>query len=111
MTVFSEFFRIAKWRKDRRSLPRTSEPALLLITRSGCFETLDWSLGGCLIEVAHSTYKVGNQIEGTLEIANSGEQGEFLAEVVRVKEPDEVGLRWLEVSIHLFAEMASVKSV
>jgi hypothetical protein len=44
-----------------------------------------------------------------MEIRGSNERGEFLAEVVRAKDSGEFGLRWLEVSVNLFAEMASVK--
>jgi hypothetical protein len=109
MAGLSEILNLSRWRKDRRIHPRTELPTLMLIASWRRFEARDWSLGGCLIEAPPGAFKVGDHVEGKMEIRGSNERGEFLAEVVRAKDSGEFGLRWLEVSVNLFAEMASVK--
>lgn len=97
------------WRRERRGHPRLHAPGLVLIAEWKRFEARDWSLGGCLIDAPPGTYTRGQRIEGTLEIRGQDERGEFLAEIVRVNEGGELGLRWLEISGNLFALMATIK--
>lgn len=102
-------FRFPWWRRERRLQPRTRTPSLTLIVDHRFYPTLDWSLGGCRIKGAPGTYKVGDRLEGGLDLSGFQEPGEFVAEVVRAGDQGELGLRWLEITRNLFRAMVTVK--
>ncbi len=105
----SGLFRFPWWRRERRLQPRTRTPSLTLIVNHHFYPALDWSLGGCRIRTAPGAYRVGDRIDGGLDLSGFGEPGEFIAEVARADELGEVGLRWLEITRNLFTAMVSIK--
>jgi hypothetical protein len=107
--VITRLFSFPWWRRERRAHARIHLPALVLVIGRNRYPALDWSLGGCRIEVESGESKLGDRIEGTLVLDGHRERGEFLAEVMRAGDGGDLGLRWLEISGSLFAAMAQVK--
>jgi hypothetical protein len=91
-------------RTERRKYQRTDKPPLALRVAGQKYRALDWSLGGCRINDDTSRFRVKQQIEGRLDLDGPG-RGEFIAEVVRVGDNGDVGLRWLELPPDLFIAM------
>ena len=92
---------------ERRQHPRTDQPKLTLRVEGQTYETVDWSLGGCRINGATAPFRLRQHIHGHLQLEGAEEQGEFVAEVVRIVDNGDVGLRWLELSPHLFMTVAA----
>jgi len=82
-------------------------PKLTLRFADRKYKTVDWSLGGCRINGDAAQFRVRQRIEGRLQIEGAEERGEFIAEVVRVGDNGDIGLRWLELSPHIFMTVAA----
>ena len=95
--------------RDRRVHSRFSYPALLLEIDGKRFKTADWSLGGFRINCYHQTVEIGDRLTGTIKSINSSGQGTFVAEVVRIAETGDIGLRLLEITPAVFIAMAGLK--
>jgi len=92
---------------ERRQHPRTDQPRLTLRFDGQKYETVDWSLGGCRIKGEAAQFRLRQHIQGHLQLDGADERGEFMAEVVRIVENGDVGLRWLELSPHIFMTVAA----
>src|SRR5258708_37708394 len=77
-------------------------PPLALRVGGQKYRALDWSLGGCRINDGTSRFRLKQQVEGRLDLEGPEARGEFIAEVVRVGDNGDVGLRWLEFPPDLF---------
>ena len=104
MTV-GNFLRDSLGLAERREHPRTDLPKLTLRFGGQKFKTVDWSLGGCRINGDASQFQIKQRIQGRMQLEGAEGRGDFLAEVVRVVENGDVGLRWLELSPHIFMAM------
>ena len=93
---------------ERRQHPRTDQPKLMLRFDGQKYQTVDWSLGGARIKAnGGPALQVRQHIQGQLQLEGADERGEFMAEVVRVGENGDIGLRWLELSPHIFMTVAA----
>jgi hypothetical protein len=91
---------------ERRLHPRSHEPVLKLTVGRQSYLALDWSLGGCRIKAEPGEFKHKQKLEGRVTLAGPNpSRGEFVAEVVRVTDSGEIGLRWLELSAHLVVSL------
>jgi hypothetical protein len=94
---------------DRRAHPRRRDPAITLVVDGRRIETVDWSLGGCNLvatEVGAGPFRPRDTITGTLRLARVPD-GQFVAEIARLTDDGELGLRWLEISTATFAAMSA----
>lgn len=98
---------------ERRAHRRFSYPALQLEIDGKRFKTTDWSLGGFRINGYINGYrgvpKIGDRLSGHIKSLNSSAPGTFVAEVVRIAETGEIGLRLLEITPAVFLAMAGLK--
>jgi len=92
-------------RTERRKHRRTGTPPLALRVGGQKYRALDWSLGGCRINDGTSRFRLKQQVEGRLDLEGPEARGEFIAEVVRVGDNGDVGLRWLELPPDLFVAL------
>src|SRR3954470_3328730 len=91
---------------ERRLHPRLNDPVLKLKIEKRTYVALDWSLGGCRIATTAGEFKLKQKLEGHVTLAGPNPQsGEFVAEVVRLTDKGEVGLRWLELSAQLVVSL------
>jgi PilZ domain len=94
---------------DRRVHRRYSQPPLHLEIDGKRFKTTDWSLGGFRIQGYQEAVAVGGRLTGQIKSFNSSGPGTFVAEVVRIAESGEIGLRLLEITPAIFVAMARLK--
>jgi PilZ domain len=94
---------------ERRAHRRFSYPALQLEIDGKRFKTTDWSLGGFRITGYRGAPKIGDRLSGQIKSLNSSAPGTFVAEVVRIAETGEIGLRLLEITPAVFLAMAGFK--
>jgi hypothetical protein len=94
---------------DRRVHRRFSHPPLHLEIDGKRFTTTDWSLGGFRIDGYREPLAVGARLTGQIQFINPNSPGTFVAEVVRIAETGEVGLRLLEITPAVFVAMARFK--
>ncbi len=87
---------------ERRQHPRSEQPELTLRFGGQEYTAIDWSLGGCRINGDTAQFQVKQRIQGRMRLEGADGRGEFLAEVVRIVENGDVGLRWLELSPYIF---------
>lgn len=95
--------------RDRRVYRRFSYPALHLEIDGKRLRAIDWSLGGFRINGYHEELKIGDRLTGQIKSINSSGPGTFVAEVVRIADTGEVGLRLLEITPAVFVAMAGLK--
>jgi len=95
--------------RDRRVHRRYLYPALRLEIDGKRYKTTDWSLGGFRINGYHEALAVGDRLTGQITPINSSGPGTFVAEVVRIAETGEIGLRLLEITPAVFITMAGFK--
>ena len=96
--------------RERRRHPRVEGRPLALRIDGRKYKTLNWSLGGFKISGYHAEMEPGDKIEGTIGPVAGVGPGPFVAEVVRVTEDGEVGLRLLEVLPAVFVAMSGMKT-
>ncbi len=53
--------------------------------------------------------EIGDRLTGQIKSINSSGQGTFVAEVVRIAETGDIGLRLLEITPAVFIAMAGLK--
>ena len=92
---------------ERRQHARVAAPAMVVTIDGVNYTALDWSLGGCRIKGEAAQFRLRQHIQGHLQLDGADERGEFMAEVVRIVENGDVGLRWLELSPHIFMTVAA----
>ncbi len=97
--------------RDRRQHARHSRPSIRVRYRGRRVQTVDWSLGGCLIPAPEPPFepplRIGDSFEGEISGIGLGNSGDFLAEVVRITEEGELGLRWLELDSYVFMALSA----
>jgi hypothetical protein len=91
---------------ERRLHARTNDPVLKLTVGKRTYVALDWSLGGCRIAASPGEFQLKQKVEGRIVLGGPNPQsGEFVAEVVRLTDQGEIGLRWLELSAQLVVSL------
>jgi len=91
---------------ERRQDPRYEVPTLTLVAGPDCLTALDWSIGGTRVKQPERKLKPYDRLVGRLCLAGERRTGDFVAEVARLTEAGEVGLRWLELRGPIAAAMA-----
>ena len=101
-------------KRERRQHERSGRQRLRLEFRGLRVRTVDWSLGGCLLPALdpplQPRVRVGDTFEGRISGIGLGNTGDFSADVVRVTEDGEIGLRWLELDSHVFLALSSLSA-
>jgi len=94
---------------DRRRHARIYDAPLAMTIDGERYQTTDWSLGGFRVHAYHAPVEVGLRLAGTIDKGEGITPGNFTAEVVRLTETGDIGLRFLEVSPTTFLSMAGVR--
>ncbi len=74
------------------------------------YDTLDWSLGGFLINGYHRPLEIGECLSGKIGPVDGVKAGDFIVEVVRTIDDGDVGVRFIEISSEIFLAMSGLKS-
>lgn len=94
---------------DRRQHARFYDRPMQMDIDGKRYQTLDWSLGGFRIAGYHAPLRPGQRVGGRIDSGDGIVSGDFAAEVVRLTDAGEVGLRFIEVSPATFLSMAGVR--
>ncbi len=97
-------------RPNRRHHTADERRPLVLKIDGKKYKTANWSLGGFRIDGFHNPSKPRNEISGTIGAIGSVGPGKFVAEVTRVCENGQIGMRLLEVSPATFLAMTELRA-
>lgn len=91
----------------RRHIRMTNTKLQLVADGGKCYETLDWSLGGCRINgYSKKNIRPGDKITGTIGRSGDKNTGAFIAVVVRVTETGDIGMRFVSIAADTFLAMS-----
>lgn len=93
---------------ERRRYQRIELSPLKLKIDGKRYNTVDWSLGGFKIGRYHVPLASGDKVSGRITLEH-GASGEFVAEVVGVREDGEVAFRLVEITPSIFLAMGGIK--
>ncbi len=97
--------------RDRRQHERHRRPSIRVRYHDRRVQAVDWSLGGCLLPAPEPPFepplRIGDSFEGEISGIGLGNSGDFMAEVVRITEDGELGLRWLELDSYVFMALSA----
>lgn len=95
---------------DRRRHRRVYDRPIKVRLEGKHYDTLDWSLGGFLINGYHRTLEVGERLSGKIGPVDGIKAGDFVVEVVRTTDGGDVGVRFIEISSEIFLAMSGLKN-
>lgn len=93
---------------ERRRFQRIELPRIRLRIDGKRYDAIDWSLGGFKVGRCHLSLASGENVAGRIQLEH-GPSGEFVAEVVGVREDGEVAFRLLEITPSVFLAMGGIK--
>jgi hypothetical protein len=90
---------------DLRQYGRNKTQRVILIIKDAPYLAQDWSPGGFSIQASDLDVKVGDVLEGEIDIFELGDKGRFSAKVVRQEKTGVIALAVEEMSSHIFMNL------